>query len=580
MVGGLVFVRTRIILKANIYNELTLSVKGVAGKVSAFIDGKKGRALDFCSDGVIKDGLTYYDPDDPEVNALIKNTNEHLIKNKLSLDPYLEDILILNLKGRVVFSTNGQWLGRDKSQKDYFRVIAKYFRDGATLKKLQNNPALIVYVSDFYSSGDLGRPVLAISNIVAARRTGLPLGVLVNRYRGDSFDKFLKAEREAIGASGKVYMVNKKGFLLTVPRFFLSRADEVVLKKRIESLPLIKAQENTAEVLGIYKDFRGKNVLAASMLMDKNDWIILAEEDAEKVFSPLYRLTMQIFIIGMISLCVVAGVSFLIARLERNIANKTKELEDSRAQMLQAGKMAAVGQMASGIAHGINNPLTGVLNNVQLIKMSLDEKGPSALNDHRRLLDTIEESALRCVKVSRSLLDFSRASEEKFQPLSLNEVVNRVIALVENEMRARGTSLRKELQPDLPLVRGDFQLLSQVIFDLLNNSQYAISKKTGKEAGRILIKTEFIPQEERVSCVISDNGIGIPEENLGKLFVPFFTTKPQGEGTGLGLSICHSIIMRHKGYIAAESRFREGASFRIKLPVFRKEEKDEPRQSA
>lgn len=571
VVGGIVFIRTQGMLKERIYNELTLSVKGISGRVSAFIEGKKGRVLDFCSDGIIKDGLTWYDPDDLEVNTLIKDTNEHLIKNKLSLDPYLEDILILNLKGKVIFSTDEKLLGQDRSLKDYFLAISKYFKDKAVLKKLRENPTLIAYMSDFYFPDGQKRPVLAISNIITARRTGLPLGVLVGRYQSDSLDKLLHLERETMSESDKVYMINRQGLLLTVPKFFSEGADEVILKRRIESSSIIKAQENMAQIRGIYKDFRGERVLGASMLMEYNDWIILAEEDAKKVFAPLYRLTLQIIVIGLISLCAACGVSFLIVRLERNIAGKAKQLEESRQVMFQAEKMAAVGQISSSIAHEISNPLTGVLNNVQLMKMVMAEKNGDILKDYAQILNAIEESARRCADISRSLLDFSRASSGKFQPLSLNDAVDRAVILAEKEARSRNIFIEKELLPNLPAISGDFQLISQAIFDLVNNAQYAVSKADKKGSGWIFIKTQYQPQEDRVACIISDNGIGISEENLKKLFAPFFTTKPAGEGTGLGLSIVRDIIARHSGSIAVESQINKGTSFKVTLPAFRKE---------
>ena len=107
--GITLYLNSQNIIKKGIFNELSISGSGIEGKVSAFIEGKKNTTLNFCSDGIVKDGLTYYDPDDPQVDNLIKNTNFHLTKNKLSLDPYLEDILVLNLKGKVIFATNDKW---------------------------------------------------------------------------------------------------------------------------------------------------------------------------------------------------------------------------------------------------------------------------------------------------------------------------------------------------------------------------------------------------------------------------------------------------------------------------------------
>lgn len=570
--GSIVFIKTQAALREErIYNELMLSVKGVAGRVYAFIEGKKGRVVDFCSDGVIKDGLTWHDPDDPEVSALIKDTNEHLIKNKLSLDTYLEDILVLNLKGKIIFSTNERLLGEDKSKKGYFLAISRYFRDNLMLEKLKETPRLITYMSDFYFSDDLKRPVLAISNIITARRTGLPLGVLVNRYQGNSFDKLLNLEKDTMSETGKVYMINSQRLLLTVPKFLTGGANEIILKRKIESLPLIKAYEDAAETHGIYKDFRGEKVLGASMLMEDNDWIILAEEDAERVSGAISRLTLQIIVIGMISMCVVIGVSFLIARLERNIAGKAKQLEESRQQMFQAEKMAALGQLSGSIAHEIKNPLTGALNNIQLLKLMLAEGKDINREDLKKIADAIENSALTCAEVSLSLMDFSRASSDMFYPVSLNKIIEKVSFILSREARHKNIALEKHLDEGLPDVYGDTQLLQQVIFNLINNAIYAVENKfRSQEGGRVRIVTRYEPAKNAAEAIISDNGIGIAAEDMDKLFKPFFTTKPAGQGTGLGLSIVHNIITKHSGSINVESKPGEGTAFVITLPVFNK----------
>ena len=315
VLGGIVYVNIRGILDNRIRNELNISARGIEGKVSAFIEGKKGRTLDFCSDGIVKDGLTYYDPDDPGVDALIKSTNHHIAKNKLSLDSHLEDILILNLKGRVVFATNEKNSGKDKSRKDYFLAIAKYFKDKELLKKLQQNPTLIVFATDFYLSDDLKTPTLAISNIITARATGLPLGVLVNRYKGDMLNSLLTEEGSAIGRSGKAYIVNKDGLLLTLPNFIKEKKDkyEIILKEQVKTEPITRAQAQGKETLGIYRDSLGNSVLGASVINKEKGWLIIAEKDTVEAFAPLNNLTMLIIFIGLACLVVVVFISFFIS---------------------------------------------------------------------------------------------------------------------------------------------------------------------------------------------------------------------------------------------------------------------------
>jgi two-component system, NtrC family, sensor kinase len=241
------------------------------------------------------------------------------------------------------------------------------------------------------------------------------------------------------------------------------------------------------------------------------------------------------------------------------------ELRDIQDQLIQAGKMSALGQLAGGVAHELNNPLTGVLNNIQLIQMEAEAKKEFNPDDFKELLGIIESSALRCKGITQALLDFSHASKGKFSSVSLNEVADKTVELVVQELRLQNVSFKKELQPDLPLIQGDFQLLQQVVFGLINNAQWAIKKKS-PEGGTITIGSRHDPAAKTVVLSVSDPGIGISEENVKKLFTPFFTTKEVGEGTGLGLALFYNIVKSMNGNIKVESKEGEGATFLIALP--------------
>jgi len=259
-------------------------------------------------------------------------------------------------------------------------------------------------------------------------------------------------------------------------------------------------------------------------------------------------------------------------RAEEELKTAYERLKMIQFQLVQSAKMASIGQLAGGVAHEINNPLTGVLNNVQLIKMEVELKKEFNLEDFKVLLGVIEESALRCKKITESLLSFSRAATGKFIPVSFNDLVEKVVTVITYEMKLQNITIQTELQPDLPQVFGDPQLLQQIIFDLISNSKWAIEKKTQKSGGTITIKTSLNPDGKRIFISVSDTGIGIPKENLERVFEPFFTTKPVGEGTGLGLSISYSIVKQHSGDIKVESQPGEGATFKITLPVDEKSE--------
>jgi len=242
-----------------------------------------------------------------------------------------------------------------------------------------------------------------------------------------------------------------------------------------------------------------------------------------------------------------------------------EDLKETQAQLIQCSKMSALGQLAGGVAHELNNPLTGVLNNVQLIKIEAEAKKDFNISEFKELLDIVEASAVRCKKITQSLLDFTHIASGRFSSLSLNEIVEKTIDLVLQEMKLQNITFRKELCPDLPQIQGDPQLLQQAVFGLIVNANWAIQKKSDG-GGVITIKTECDPKGKGATLTISDTGIGIPQENFHKLFTPFFTTKEVGEGTGLGLALFFNIIENHHGRIDVESEVGVGTTFKIFLP--------------
>lgn len=253
-------------------------------------------------------------------------------------------------------------------------------------------------------------------------------------------------------------------------------------------------------------------------------------------------------------------------KAEARLREAYEQLKNTQSQLVQSAKMASVGQLAGGVAHEINNPLTGVLNNVQLIKMMIESKESLCIDDFKELLGVIEESAMRCKRITQSLLDFSRASKGVFVRASLNEIVEKVIALIEHELKSENIVIHKKLQPDLPGVLGDMQLLQQVVMDILVNARWAIKKRPG--GGNITLQTCHDSKNKKVHLDIADDGVGIPAENLEQIFEPFFTTKPIGQGAGLGLSIVYNIIkVHHHGTIAAESELGKGTTFKVSLPA-------------
>jgi two-component system NtrC family sensor kinase len=236
-------------------------------------------------------------------------------------------------------------------------------------------------------------------------------------------------------------------------------------------------------------------------------------------------------------------------------------------QLAHSETMSSLGQMISGVAHELNNPLASIVGYTQLMRgtAGADEK-------LAKRLDVLGREAQRCRKIVENLLSFARRREPERKLLSLNEVVNNVVGLLGYQLRVDGIRLERELDPDLPAMEGDPHQLEQVLVNLLTNAAHAI-RQTG-EAGAVTIATRPEPGD-KLSLEIRDTGLGIPEEMRTKIFDPFFTTKGPGEGTGLGLSLVFGIITDHAGTIEALSHEGPGVTFRISLPLGSRQARDE-----
>lgn len=258
-------------------------------------------------------------------------------------------------------------------------------------------------------------------------------------------------------------------------------------------------------------------------------------------------------------------------KITRNLielANTNDELKSTQSQLIQAGKMAAIGQLASGVAHEINNPLATILNSVQLIKFGIGQSKEVNINQLKDAVNMIEESVARCKKITDGLLGFSHLSTGEFRLVSLNAAIKRVLLFVEHEMNLEDIIVIKELQYDLPDIQGDFQSLQQVFLNIVTNAHWAIQQRTGAgKDGAIVIKTLHNNGDDFVAVSFSDNGIGMSKEQLNRIFEVFFTTKPAGKGTGLGLSIVYNIIKRHNGRIEVESEENKGTIIKIFFPL-------------
>jgi two-component system, NtrC family, sensor kinase len=222
--------------------------------------------------------------------------------------------------------------------------------------------------------------------------------------------------------------------------------------------------------------------------------------------------------------------------------------------MLQAEKLAAIGKLAAGVAHEINNPLTGVLTNSSLLLADLPP-GDARRED----LQTIVDETLRCRRIVKGLLDFARQTPPQTETLALGDLVEKVLELVRHQPSFRAIQVSTALDPELPSVHADRDQLRQVILNLVLNAAEAMP-----EGGALTLTSRRGPAGT-VEIVVADTGPGIPEEVRDRIFEPFFTTKKAG--TGLGLAIVYGIMEQHRGAIRVESAPGRGTMMTISLPA-------------
>jgi len=224
-------------------------------------------------------------------------------------------------------------------------------------------------------------------------------------------------------------------------------------------------------------------------------------------------------------------------------------------RLVEQQKLASVGQLAAGVAHEINNPLTTILTTALLIQEETDREDPNY-----RELETIANETLRCRKIVTSLLDFARQSKPAKALHDINQVVRDSMALTRKQAAFKDVAFDAVLSEPLPLVDIDKDQIQQCLINLAINAIEATDP-----GGKIRFASRLVPEKKVLEITVSDTGGGIPEEALDRIFDPFFTSKETG--TGLGLAITHGIIEQHDGSIDVESKVGEGTTFRIHLPI-------------
>lgn len=342
-------------------------------------------------------------------------------------------------------------------------------------------------------------------------------------------------ENIGTGASGYAFILSKDGTLQTRVRSgaFLSKDDY---------LSFLSSKPETSADVGIVEktNSEGKEFVDLVMRLNDGAWVLVHHQRADDVYADLYaarRSAILAFLVGVVG--IVIGSIVLSNRMVKHVEQEAREKQAINQQLIEAGKLASLGELAAGVAHEVNNPVGIMLQEAGWMQDLLEDEDLKSwpnLEEFSRCLNRMQTHGRRCKEITHKLLSFARKTDPTVKSAQLNDLIKEVVDLSEQRARYSKVKIDTNLQEGLPTVNVSPSEVQQVLLNLINNSLDAL----GDKGGTISITSKTDGDQAVVD--VTDNGPGIPEANLTRIFEPFFTTKPVGQGTGLGLSICYGIV--------------------------------------
>lgn len=602
------FVKAQI--KQDVFNELQIEARGMQKSIEYLLSKNLARIAGFSSDGFIRDSTEALSLPDADVETIRRGLNKHLEVNKRSLDPNIVEVFVIDTMGKVVAATSEARVGVDVSGEQYFIQPFLHFEQTGPLFSRETVP-----------KEDTGEPDLVFSTLITDKHLHTPIGVIANRVSIDVLLSTIIASAnlpdEEVKHTGqdRIYILNEDKFILAVSGNPASKH----LKEFTGTSVIERALVENKDVIDTYKNPWGHRVLAVAVPVKETGWVVLAERDYKVAFAPLARIRNLFIILNCSAALAALLVSFFVSRnmsaaiqkfkdgtetvasgdLDHRIelkrkdelkdlslsfnamtkklkdyteerARREEELRRTQKQLFQAEKMSSLGILASGIAHEINNPLSYIINNTELVKdyimdiISIKEKQ----KDKKKLLSILEEmkacledskvGAEQIYRTVSAVSEFSHPGQDVLGYVDINKTMEAALRVAWHELRHKANITKDYAK--LPKIQCYPHYLAQIFTNLLVNAAHAIP-----EYGEIRIKT--YRRGQTVCIEISDTGVGIPEENLKRVFDPFFTTKDVGKGTGLGLSIVYNLVKQADGNIEATSTVGKGATFKVTLPL-------------
>jgi two-component system NtrC family sensor kinase len=391
-------------------------------------------------------------------------------------------------------------------------------------------------------------------------------------------------ENIRLGRTGQAFIINRNGEFQTRPRTDLSQYVPGLLDRIWNgggaATPTFAVDghlqggapgpqhpsDRPVEILDDRSPDGDRDEIHLTTLLKNGDWALIYLQTREDAFASLYSTRNKALALLLISSLFIFAMAFV---LSRRVAGSLEEVDRSRDMMnekvIEAGKLASIGELAAGIAHEINNPVAIMVEEAGWVGDVLEEEefgDTENVREIRRAIAQIGTQGKRCKQITHKLLSFARKTDPVAEPVALNTLIREVVELSGQHARCENIRIQMHLAPDLPEILASPSEMQQVLLNLINNAIDAIDYKRG---GEVTIATRGADGE--VILEVGDTGQGIPAANLSRVFDPFFTTKGVGKGTGLGLSICYGIVDKMGGAISVSSNVGVGTTFNIRFPA-------------